>query len=154
MVAISADRVIGNTAPEVNAQIRRRAEMSLAYFADHPDQIDRRLRELDAEWDIERVVETQSSALSLVGLTLSFLTGRRRWLLVPIAVQGFMLQHALQGWCPPVPVLRRLGVRTREEIERERYALKLLRGDFRDACDPESNRSGDGLDRVIDAIDR
>ena len=154
MVAISADRVTGNTAPEVNAQIRRRAEMSLAYFADHPDQIDRRLRELDAEWDIERVVETQSAALSLVGLTLSFLTGRRRWLLVPIAVQGFMLQHALQGWCPPVPVLRRLGVRTREEIDRERYALKLLRGDFRGAGNSDAAQSAGGVQPLIDAIDR
>lgn len=29
-----------------------------------------------------------------------------------------------------MPVLRRLGVRTREEIDREKYALKALRGDF------------------------
>ena len=43
---------------------------------------------------------------------------------------GFLLQHALQGWCPPVPVFRRLGVRTTAEIDRERYALKALRGDF------------------------
>ena len=151
MVAISSDRVTANTAPEVNAQIRRRAEMSLAYFADHPDQIDRRLRELDAEWDIERVVETNSAALSLVGLTMSILTGRRRWLLVTLAVQGFMLQHALQGWCPPVPVLRSLGVRTREEIERERYALKVLRGDFRDARGADAS---EGVQQVIEAIDR
>jgi hypothetical protein len=40
------------------------------------------------------------------------------------------MQHALQGWCPPLPLLRRLGVRTQQEIERERYALKALRGDF------------------------
>ena len=30
----------------------------------------------------------------------------------------------------PVPVLRRLGVRTREEIDRELYALKALVGNF------------------------
>lgn len=34
-----------------------------------------------------------------------------------------LLQHGLQGWCPPLPVLRRLGVRTRGEIDREKYAL-------------------------------
>jgi hypothetical protein len=45
-------------------------------------------------------------------------------------VFAFFAQHALQGWCPPVPVMRRLGVRTAREIERERYALKALRGDF------------------------
>ena len=29
-----------------------------------------------------------------------------------------------------MPLLRRLGIRTREEIDRERYALKALAGDF------------------------
>ncbi|HJS07611.1 MAG TPA: hypothetical protein VJ809_08115, partial [Pirellulales bacterium] len=50
--------------------------------------------------------------------------------IVPGVVLSFLFQHAVQGWCPPVPVLRRLGVRTREEIDREKYALKALRGDF------------------------
>jgi hypothetical protein len=43
---------------------------------------------------------------------------------------AFLVQHAVQGWCPPLVVLRRRGVRTRREIEEERYALKALRGDF------------------------
>ena len=38
------------------------------------------------------------------------------------------MQHALQGWCPPLPVLRRLGFRTQNEIERERYALEGVDG--------------------------
>ena len=54
----------------------------------------------------------------------------RRWFLLPGAVAGFLLQHAVQGWCPPLPVLRRLGVRTADEINQERFALKALRGDF------------------------
>ena len=52
-------------------------------------------------------------------------------------------QNPVQGWCPPVPVFRRLGVRTREEIDRERYALKALRGDFRGV--------GDGADAAAHA---
>ena len=36
----------------------------------------------------------------------------------------FLLQHALQGWCPPVPILRRQGFRTRHEIDAERQALR------------------------------
>ena len=51
---------------------------------------------------------------------------------LPIAVAGFLLQHAVQGWCPPVPVMRRLGFRTEREIDAERTALKALRGDFRE----------------------
>jgi hypothetical protein len=49
---------------------------------------------------------------------------------VPAVVTTFLLQHALQGWCPPVPFFRKRGVRTMREIDTERYALKALRGDF------------------------
>jgi hypothetical protein len=40
--------------------------------------------------------------------------------------------HAFSGRYPVLPVLRRMGLRTSREIARERYALKALRGDFRD----------------------
>lgn len=59
-------------------------------------------------------------------------TVSRKWLVVPFVVSGFLLQHALQGWCPPVPILRALGIRTQYEIEVERYALKIMRSDFKD----------------------
>lgn len=126
MISRSVDRVARHTAPDVQAGIERRIECSVAYYERHPDEIAQRLRELDEEWDVERTLETNASALTLFGLVLGTL-GRRRWLLLPLAVQSFFLQHALQGWCPPLPLLRRLGVRTREEIERERHALQDLR---------------------------
>jgi hypothetical protein len=115
----------------VNAGIRRGTEARLAYFAANPGEIGGRLGELDREWDVERALETGSSALTLTGLVLGVVRGRR-WLALSLAVQGFFMQHAMQGWCPPLPVLRRLGFRTQYEIEQERYALKALRGDFRD----------------------
>ena len=131
MIATSSRRVSDQTDPAVNDQIDRQTDMSVNYFAAHPDQVDARLRQLDEEWDIERMLETGSSTLTLAGLALSVLRGRK-WLLLSVAVQSFFLQHALQGWCPPLPVLRHLGFRTQYEIERERCALKSLRGDFRD----------------------
>ena len=67
--------------------------------------------------------------LVLLSLVLG-VASSRKWFILPAVVSGFLLRHALQGWCPPVPLLRRLGVRTRLEIEQERYALKILRGDF------------------------
>jgi hypothetical protein len=79
--------------------------------------------------DIERTLEANASALALTGVVLGSV-GDRRWLALPAVVTAFLLQHALQGWCPPVPVFRRLGFRTASEIEEERYALKVLRGDF------------------------
>ena len=137
MLMKSAERVSAHTDDAVNARIRRQTEANVAWFATHPQQIDRRLRELDEEWDIERVLETGSSALTLAGLILS-VARSRRWVLLSLAVQGFFMQHALQGWCPPLPVFRRLGIRTQYEIEQERYALKALRGDFQDAAEPDA----------------
>jgi hypothetical protein len=54
----------------------------------------------------------------------------RRFFALPAVVAAFLLQHAVQGWCPPLPVFRRAGVRTAAEIDHERYALKAIRGDF------------------------
>ena len=45
-------------------------------------------------------------------------------------IGGFLLQHAVQGWCPPLPFFRANGVRTQSEIDEEKFALKALRGDF------------------------
>jgi hypothetical protein len=119
------DRVRQSTAPAVNRAIRTETARRLETVRERPERIRRRLHEIDAEWDVERAIETLSSLLSLGGLALA-LSGRRRWLALPVAVQGFLLQHALQGWCPPLPILRRLGFRTQQEIERERYTLRAL----------------------------
>ena len=78
--------------------------------------------ELDREWDVERVLEVNASTLALTGLALG-LAVNKKWLLLSGAVMGFLLQHGIQGWCPPLPVLRHLGIRTRGEIDREKYAL-------------------------------
>lgn len=92
-------------------------------------RIDARLRELEHEWDIERTLEANASVVALIGLGLGAFVHRRFYLLVAV-VAGFLLQHATQGWCPPLAVFRRRGVRTAREIDEERYALKALRGDF------------------------
>jgi len=130
MYAVTAKRVQENTSDAVNAQIRRQTEENVARAAAGGSAaIEQRLAELDQEWDIERYVETMAPTFTLIGMTLG-LTVDRRWFVLPFVVQSFFLQHAIQGWCPPIPVLRRLGVRTMQEISIERNALKALRGDF------------------------
>lgn len=119
-----------NTAEPVNRRIHAQIVDSVHYYAQHPHLIAERLEELDAEWDIERTLEVHAAGLSLAGLALARLRDPR-FALVPFAVAGFLLQHALQGWCPPVALFRRLGVRTETEINAERMALRSLRGDFR-----------------------
>jgi len=123
------DRVPQNTAATVNARIELDMRRRLGHYARNPEQIRARLSELDREWDIERVLETNASALALGGLVAGVVADRRA-LLLSGAVLAFLLQHAVQGWCPPVPVLRRLGVRTAGEIETERQCLKAMRGDY------------------------
>ena len=129
----NADRVRANTSQEINREIDREADARVREYAQKsPVEITRRIEELDREWDMERLLETNASALAFAGLALG-ITRSKKWLIIPGIVLPFLFQHAVQGWCPPVPVFRRLGVRTREEIDREKYALKILRGDFEEA---------------------
>lgn len=131
MIASTRDRVPLHTSDCVNAEIQSRTEASIAHHMVGGDAaIERRLDELDREWDIERTLEANAATACLIGVTLGALK-HRGFFLLPAVVAGFLLQHAVQGWCPPMPILRRLGFRTANEIDYERYALKAFRGDFR-----------------------
>jgi hypothetical protein len=142
MLPSTVERVPQHTPQAYNAAIRRRTEENVARIAAAgPAAIDRRLAELDREWDIERMLEANAATVSLIGSALGFVVDRRFFVL-PVVVAGFLLQHAVQGWCPPVPLFRHLGFRTAPEIDRERYALKALRGDFRNL-----RSEGDGTRR-------
>jgi hypothetical protein len=122
-------RVRRHTEETVNRRVDDQMARNVRYFANHPDEIDSRLAELDEEWDIERMIEANASTLAFAGAALGA-TVDKRFLALPLAVTAFLFQHSVQGWCPPVPILRRFGFRTQDEINTERYALKALRGDF------------------------
>ena len=123
------DTVRANTDPQINQKIDSQIEERIRYYATQPrDVISSRIEELDQEKDIERYLETNAAAIALGGIVLGMV--RKKWLLLSATVLGFMLQHAIKGWCPPIPLLRKMGIRTRREIDREKYALKILRGDF------------------------
>jgi hypothetical protein len=124
------DRVQANSDRSVNREIERGAARRVAQAAGAPKQvITRRIGELDEEWDIERWLEANASALAFTGTILGLLVNKK-FFAIPCIVLPFLFQHAIQGWCPPVPILRRKGVRTRREIDAEKYALKAVRGDF------------------------
>lgn len=130
MLTVTTTRVPEHTRGEFNEEIRRGTEDNVARNATAgPDAISRRLQELDHEWDIERTLEANAATISLLGVALGAAVDRRFFVL-PAAVAGFLLQHALQGWCPPITFFRRRGFRTASEIDHERYTLKYLRGDF------------------------
>lgn len=147
MPTSTAERVSANTAPEVNARIRQQMEQSVAHCAGQGDgAIERRLAELEQEWDIERVIETEAPAMALLGIGLGAGVNPRFYA-VPGVVASMVFLHAIQGWYPLLPALRRMGIRTREEINEERMALKALRGDFAEVA-----RQKDALARAEAAL--
>jgi hypothetical protein len=142
MIPSTRNRVPAHTSPALNDRIQRAIQQNASALAGHPDLISKRLRQLDREWDIERAIEMNASALAFAGTSLGA-TVNRKWLLLPALVTAFLFQHAIQGWCPPVPVLRRLGFRTVYEIEQERRELLALqRGNSPSGKKPHYRRSG------------
>jgi hypothetical protein len=125
------ERVRNSTAEEVNEAVDEKTAANVRRFGYAGTGIlSHRLEELNQEWDIEKVLEVNAAALALTGLALGSLVNKK-WYLLSGLVTGFLLQHGLQGWCPPLPLFRKLGIRTKNEINEERTALKALRGDFK-----------------------
>ncbi len=118
------------THQHMSQKIRDATRARLVHYANHPEFIDDRLAELDREWDIERIMEANAAAIGLTGLCLAA-TVSRKWLILPAIVTGFLLQHTIQGWSPPLPVLRRLGFRTPGEISDERNGLIDVRNQLK-----------------------
>jgi hypothetical protein len=100
------------------------------------DAIVQRLTELDHEWDIDRVLMANFAVAGGVAYAVglkrysdgSLFGARPKGFLGLLGAQlGFLMLHAAVGWCPPVSLWRRLGVRTKNEIEAERlYLLEAL----------------------------
>jgi hypothetical protein len=133
-------RVRESTTDSINERIDSSIRQSIArYKGRSHGEISERIRELDQEWSIERTLEINASTLALSGTLLGAFVNKR-WFILPGIVSTFLLQHGLQGWCPPLPIMRSLGIRSRREIDEERYALKALRGDF-DDISPKSSPS-------------
>ena len=131
-MSLETDRDRRYTAASVLQRIDEDTEARLqTYAAAGPEAIAGRLAELDQEWDIDRAVELEASLMGLMGLGLGAFV-RRGFLAAPALVGAAVFLHAAVGGYPLLPLFRRLGLRTAREIERERYALKTLRGDFQD----------------------
>jgi hypothetical protein len=123
------DRVRQHSAAHVNARIDAEAAARVREVVEAgPAAIVRRISELDREWDVDRALMVNFAVVGgiafAVGATRTLRRGRwSNWLtLLPVQL-AFLLHHATRGWCPPLPVFRRIGFRTSKEIAREREAL-------------------------------
>lgn len=128
-----ADRVRDHSAHHVNRRIAREMDITVEHCARHGrEAILERLAQLDREWDIDRLLMANFAVAG--GIT--YMAGLQRFIQSPPwrkqrtgllyllgAQLGFLLLHATVGWCPPAAVWRRLGARTKSEIELERSLL-------------------------------
>jgi hypothetical protein len=124
MLELKQDRVRNRTADKVNQKIDKCTEKNIERYSNQGrDVVRNRIEKLNEELDVEQALQLTSAANVLVGIGLG-LTVNKKWLLLSAISSAFLIQHSLQGWCPPLPVFRRLGVRTRLEINEEIEALK------------------------------
>lgn len=124
------ERVRSNTAVAVNEKIDATIIANINEYATQSESsLTQRIQDLQQEWDTERILELNAPILAFTGLMLGIFVNIN-WFWLTGIVLLFLAQHSIQGWCPPLFILRRLGVRTRDEINMEKYALKALRGDF------------------------
>lgn len=127
---VRGDRVRANTPLEINEAIESEIAATVRFYTGKTDyEISKRIEDLDKEWDIERYLEANAAIFSFTGTILG-LKKNGKWFILTILVSIFLFQHAVQGWCPPVSLFRRFFIRTRKEIEAEKYSLRALRGDF------------------------
>ncbi len=124
------DRVRRYTSRGQLERIDERTRQQIRWYANQPPAvIERRIAELRSEWSVERFLQLNAAAVGLTTTGLA-VSRNRKWGYATCAALAFFFFHATDGFDPPLPLLRRLGIRTRLEIDREIYALKALRGDF------------------------
>jgi hypothetical protein len=117
------DRIRAHSSSRANARIDEKIRQNVEECAHFPEAIEQRLGELDKEWDIDRALMAQFSVLSFSAL-MAGIFKNRRWLVLPAVQIPFLFLHAVIGWCPQLPLLRREGFRSRQEIEAEKMALR------------------------------
>lgn len=115
---------------EHSTGVEKEIQDNINHYYHDQEEITARLAELDEEWDIERVLQLEGTALTIAGVILGA-TVNKKWLALPLAASVVLLISIAKNWTAPLPILRKLGFRTRVEIEKERYALKAIRGDFK-----------------------
>jgi len=105
-------------------------EQRLACLADAgPQAIDDRLAQLDREWTAGRMTKAALGVAIVLGLILA--AANPLWLILP-AAGGLLLLPYLFGRTSLLgKMFHEMGYRSGFEVDQEKMALKVLRGDFR-----------------------
>jgi hypothetical protein len=122
-------------------------EQRLACLADAgPQAIDARLADLEREWTAGRMTKAVMGVVIVCGFALAALNPW--WLILP-AVGGLFLLSYLFGRTSWLGMLfHRMGYRSGFEVDQEKMALKVLRGDFRHLPTVHDIESHDDISRL------
>jgi len=119
-----------HNSPPTNVRINRLEESLACVVEAGHEAIDKRLRQIDSEWSVGRMVKATTGVMILGGLGLSVLVSP--WFAIIPTLGGLMLAQSLvssKNWLGQM--FSGMGFRTSCEIDHERMALKAIRGDFR-----------------------
>ncbi len=103
---------------------------NINHYYHNKSHIENRLRQLEAETSIEQIFALYDAASVSAGVLLNIITRKKKWLLLPLLVTVAQSVQAIKGFRFGTALLRQNGFRTRADIDKEKYALKALRGDF------------------------
>ena len=103
---------------------------NINHYYHNKSHISNRLRQLEEEMSIEQIFTWHDVANVSGGVLLSLMTGKKGWLALPLLVALVQSVQSLYNVRFGTELLRKNGYRTKADIEKEKYALKALRGDF------------------------
>ena len=107
-------------------------EQRLACLADAgPQAIEERLGELEREWTAGRATKATIGVLIVIGFGLTALSNAW-WLILPAIGGVFLLQYLFSRTSWLGKMFHEMGFRTGYEVDQEKVALRVLRGDFRE----------------------
>jgi hypothetical protein len=103
---VQNDRIQRNSPQSLNREMEHELRESIRYYSiQSKEVISERIHQLEKEWHMDRMLLTNAATVAGIGIVLAA-TISKRWLILPGVVMSFLLQHGLQGWCPPLPLFR------------------------------------------------
>jgi hypothetical protein len=123
-------------------------EARLACLADAgPQAIADRLHQLDREWSAGRMTKVTLGVLVVAGLALTALANPW-WLILPAVGGFFLLQYLFSRTSWLGATFQEMGFRSGADIDQEKFALRALRGDFKNLPTVHETESKDDISRL------
>jgi hypothetical protein len=113
-----------------------------------PAAVDERLARIEEEWSVGRTAKATAGVLALGAAAADWMGRRRLGAFLALAAGAALCPYLLSRKTYVGDVLGRLGFREGTEIERERIALRALRGDFRHVPTLHDVESHDDIARL------